>query len=143
MKIRKTKRTKRKKKMSDWWSRRLSDSSPRPTQRQETVPPVTPPQRFGIKIPPVQQQPQPVQQHVLDESRPATDQLSMGEAIRMWKGGEAARREGSMTCPACGSRNVFSRAKGTMVNGATPAPRCFECGWNGIYEQGEQSSWAV
>lgn len=82
-------------------------------------------------------------QRVLDETRQPTDNISMGEAIRLWKGGEAARREGNVTCPACGSRNVFSRAKGTMVNGATPAPRCFECGWNGIYEQGEQSSWAV
>lgn len=130
--------------MNDWWSRRLSDSGPRTTQRQEsTSPPLTPPTRFGVHVP--AQAPQPVQtsQRVLDESRQPTDQIPMGDAIRMWKGGEAARREGNMTCPACGSRNVFSRAKGTMVNGATPAPRCFECGWNGIYEQAEQSNWAV
>lgn len=132
--------------MSDWWSRRLSDGSPRPTPRPEAVPPITPPQRWGIQVPaqvPPPQQSVPHNQRVLDESRAPTDNISMGEAIRMWKGGEAARREGNMTCPSCGSRNVFSRAKGTMVNGATPAPRCFECGWNGIYEQGEQSSWAV
>lgn len=132
--------------MSDWWSRRLSDPSPRPASRQEsTTPPVTPPTRFGVHVPVQAPQvaPQQGSQRVLDESRSPTDNISMGEAIRLWKGGEAARREGGMTCPACGSRHVFSRAKGTMVNGATPAPRCFECGWNGIYEQGEQSSWAV
>lgn len=131
--------------MSDWWSRRLGDTSPRPASRPETVPPVTPPTRFGVHVP-VQvpaHQPAVTNQRVLDENRAPTENISMGEAIRLWKGGEAARREGSMTCPACGSRNVFSRAKGTMVNGATPAPRCFECGWNGIYEQGEQSNWAV
>jgi DNA-directed RNA polymerase subunit RPC12/RpoP len=131
--------------MSDWWSRRLADSSPRPAQRQEAAPPVTPPTRFGVHVP-VQapaQQAQSGPQRVLDETRAPTDNISMGEAIRLWKGGEAARREGGVTCPACGSRNVFSRAKGTMVNNATPAPRCFECGWNGIYEQGEQSSWVV
>lgn len=133
--------------MSDWWSRRLADNSPRPAQRQEAAPPVTPPTRFGVHVP-VQTPPanygaQPGNQRLLDEGRPPTDQINMSDAIRLWKGGEATRREGGTTCPACGSRNVFSRAKGTMVNGATPAPRCFECGWNGIYEQGEQSSWAV
>lgn len=132
--------------MSDWWSRRLSDTSPRPPARTEASPPVTPPTRWGIQVPAQAPAPQPQvsgNQRVLDEGRAPTENISMGEAIRLWKGGEAARREGGMTCPACGSRHVFSRAKGTMVNGATPAPRCFECGWNGIYEQGEQSSWAV
>ena len=132
--------------MSDWWSRRLSDTPQRPAQRPEASPPVTPPTRWGIQVP---AQAPPVHpqvagnQRVLDENRAPTENITMGEALRLWKGGEAARREGGMTCPACGSRHVFSRAKGTMVNGATPAPRCFECGWNGIYEQGEQSSWAV
>lgn len=136
--------------MSDWWSRRLSDSPARPAPRTEASPPVTPPTRWGIQVPaqtPAQvppQHPQPSgNQRVLDENRAPTENITMGEALRLWKGGEAARREGGMTCPACGSRHVFSRAKGTMVNGATPAPRCFECGWNGIYEQGEQSNWAV
>ena len=136
--------------MSDWWSRRLSDSPARPAPRPEASPPVTPPTRWGIQVPaqtPAQvppQHPQPSgNQRVLDENRAPTENITMGEALRLWKGGEAARREGGMTCPACGSRHVFSRAKGTMVNGATPAPRCFECGWNGIYEQGEQSNWAV
>lgn len=132
--------------MSDWWSRRLSDTPQRPAQRTEASPPVTPPTRWGIQVPaqaPQVQPPASGNQRVLDENRAPTENITMGEALRLWKGGEAARREGGMTCPACGSRHVFSRAKGTMVNGATPAPRCFECGWNGIYEQGEQSSWAV
>ena len=131
--------------MSDWWSRRLSDNSPRPATRQsETLPPVTPPMRLGIQVPVAQPQQQPqTNQRVLDEHRAPTENISMGEAIRLWKGGEAARREGNMTCPSCGSRNVFTRSKGSTVNGANPAPRCFECGWNGIYEQGDQSSWAV
>jgi transposase-like protein len=70
----------------------------------------------------------------------------MGEAIRLWKGGEAAKKQGDMSCPDCGSQNIFVRtAKGgnTMISGNNPAPRCFECGWNGMYDQGSQSSWAV
>ena len=136
--------------MSDWWSRKLSNQQPRTAPRQEgySSPPITPPVRFGSIQIPAQQQPQPqqTQQRVLDENRAPTDNVSMGEAIRLWKGGEAAKKQGDMSCPDCGSQNIFVRtAKGgnTMISGNAPAPRCFECGWNGIYDQGSQSSWAV
>lgn len=135
--------------MSDWWSQRLSGSTPRQLPRTETsVPPMSPPMRIGIQVPtaPMQQPPNAGNQRVLDESRAPTENISMGEAIRLWKGGEAARKQGDMTCPECGSQHVFVRtAKGgnTTVSGNSPAPRCFECGWNGLYDQGSQSSWAV
>lgn len=136
--------------MSDWWSRQLSNQQPRTAPRQEgySSPPITPPVRFGSIQIPAQQQPQPqqTQQRVLDENRAPTENVSMGEAIRLWKGGEAAKKQGDMSCPDCGSQNIFVRtAKGgnTMISGNAPAPRCFECGWNGIYDQGSQSSWAV
>lgn len=135
--------------MNDWWSQRLSGSAPRqPTRTESSVPPVSPPMRVGVSVPMVQQQQQVTagNQRVLDESRAPTDNISMGEAIRLWKGGEAARKQGDMSCPECGSQHVFVRtAKGgnTMVGGNSPAPRCFECGWNGLYDQGSQSSWAV
>lgn len=134
--------------MSDWWSRRLSDPNPPTTRQVQALPPTSPPIRFPAAVTP-QYQPQPqfqsTSQRVLDESRAPTDNLGMGEAIRLWKGGEAHRKEGHLSCPSCGSKNVFTRVGrgGTMVNGSSPAPRCFECGWNGIYDQGEQSSWAV
>ena len=137
--------------MNDWWSRQLSNPTPRTAPRQDghSSPPIPPPARFGsIQIPVQQQQPQPqqTQQRVLDENRAPTENVSMGDAIRLWKGGEAARRQGDMSCPDCGSQNIFARtAKGgnTMISGNNPAPRCFECGWNGMYDQGSQSSWAV
>jgi len=104
--------------------------------------------RFGITVPAVQpqQQPNAGNQRVLDETRAPNENVTMGEAIRLWKGGEAARKQGDMTCPECGSQHVFVRtAKGgnTTIGGNSPAPRCFECGWNGLYDQGSQSSWAV
>jgi hypothetical protein len=133
--------------MSDWWSRRLSDPNP-PQTREVSLPPTSPPIRFPAAVTPQhQQQPQFQQtsQRVLDESRAPTDNLGMGDAIRLWKGGEAHRKEGHLSCPSCGSKNVFTRVGrgGTMINGSSPAPRCFECGWNGMYDQGEQSNWAV
>jgi hypothetical protein len=133
--------------MSDWWSKKIAGESPTP-QRTSATPPVTPAIRFPAQAQPQQQQQMPSNGHptnVLDPNRAPTEQISMGEAIRLWKGGEAHRKEGGMTCPECGSANVFSRVSrggNTMINGAAPAPRCFECGWNGRYSQADQGSWS-
>lgn len=134
---------------SDWWARKLS-GQPEPP-RPVSTPPVSPPMRTAIRIPtPAQTAPQqyqhqhhqqqPVRTDVLDPNREPNAQITMGEAIRLWKGGEANRRE-NMTCPSCGSDHVFSRSKGTMINGANPAPLCHACGWNGRFEQGAESNW--
>jgi hypothetical protein len=132
--------------MSDWWSKKIAGETPSPS-RNFTTPPTTPALRFPMQQPsaPVQQQ-QQGNQNVLDPNRAPTEQIGMGDAIRMWKGGEAARKEGNMSCPECGSKNVFSRVgrgSNSMINGAQPAPRCFECGWNGKYGQADQSNWGV
>lgn len=122
--------------MSDWWNKKLKGEKPTP---QPTYPN---PSSYSNR--PVQTQ--QTQRQVVEQNLPPNTQLSMGQAIRMWKGGEAHRKEGDMRCPECGSRNVFSRTgKGanSMINGAAPAPRCFECGWNGIYDQASQVNWAV
>lgn len=131
--------------MSDsWWSRQLGNSTPAP---QTSTPPVSPPVRGGIRIPAVVQQPQAVavqthmiQQQVLDPQRDPQSQISMGDAIRLWQGGEAHKRDGG-NCPECGSHLYFSRSKGATVNGASPAPRCYSCGYNERYTQAEQSNW--
>jgi len=127
----------------DWWSRRLQNNQPAPQQRQSL--PVTPPvSPLSVQVP--RQPQQPVQngnQRLLDPRRAPNEQIPMGEAIHLWQGGEATRREGNLSCPSCGSHLVFSRTKGGMVSGNSPAPRCFSCGYNGMYDQGEQSSWAV
>lgn len=132
--------------MSDWWSKKLTGQNPTP-QRTYQTPPTAPPLRIPMPAP--QQQVTPQQQaqnqNVLDPSRAPTDKIDMGTALRMWKGGEAWRKEGGMTCPDCGSIYVFSRTgrgANTMINGASPAPRCYECGWNGMYDQGSQGNWS-
>lgn len=132
--------------MSDWWAKKIAGERPTP-ERTYTTPPTTP----ALRFPTPQAQPhRPLQegerQAVLDPQRQPTEQIGMGDAIRLWKGGEAARKEGNMSCPECGSKNVFSRVgrgSNSMINGAQPAPRCFECGWNGKYGQADQSSWSV
>lgn len=127
--------------MNDWWSKKLTGQQPTP-QRTYQTPPVSPPMTMPMQAP---QQQAPVHQQsgrqdLLDPSRAPTDNITMGEALRLWQGGEAMRKEGNMTCPDCGSIYVFSRTgrgHNTMVNGASPAPRCYECGWNGMYDQAQ------
>jgi hypothetical protein len=145
--------------MSDWWSQKLRQDEPQ--QYGLRLPPVTPqqapqqqqPYQQPMTVPTQQATYQPPvgtvvplyegeRQDVLDPRRDPNSEIDMGSAIRLWRGGEAHRKEGSKHCPECGSRNVFSRVgAGTTVSGAAPAPRCFECGWNGHYTQGLQSSW--
>lgn len=125
--------------MTDWWTKKLTGDTPTP-QRTYTTPPTTPPLRMPMQAP---AQTQPMQapngrQDLLDPSRSPTDQITMGEALRLWQGGEAMRKEGNLTCPDCGGIYVFSRTgrgHNTTINGANPAPRCYECGWNGMYDQ--------
>lgn len=140
---------------SSWWANKLGQQQPR-----------------GIVVPPVQQAPQqrpvpqqvvqqpmqqptmegvPLQQgerqQVLDPRRDSNAEVSMGDAMRLWRGGEAHRTEGNMQCPACGSKTGYTAYSGmgagaARVNGQQPRPHCFECGYNGSYSQGLESNWA-
>lgn len=124
--------------MSDWWSKKLAGEKPT-NSRQSFTHPVT-------HVPVAAQPPTqaPVTQTAQQQQTTAQPE-SFSEALRMGvtNGGEAARRD-TMTCPACGGGYVFSRTKatgGTTVGGNAPAPRCYTCGWNGIYHQGDESNW--
>ena len=82
--------------MSDWWSRKLTGNAPAAPTRTFNTPVSTPP--IGIRqttmaVTPLHSQ-SVAQQQVLDENRAATDQIGMSDAIRLWKGGEAHRRDG-------------------------------------------------
>jgi predicted nucleic-acid-binding Zn-ribbon protein len=135
--------------MADWWSDRLSGKAvqPRAAPREGSTPtlrftPIAPP--TAVEGPPTPQEQYMATQMVTDPDINRNGQVTMGEAIRMWKGGEAHRKEGTNTCPECGSHNVFSRTArhtGNSINGAHPAPRCYECGWNGLYDQGVEANW--
>lgn len=127
---------------NDWWTRRLSSDAPAPAS-SPSLPPITPPMRTAIRIPTQSQQPQASHNsNVLDPTRAENDNIPMGDAIRLWKGSRAMQRE-TMTCPDCGSDHVFSRSNGAGINGASPAPQCYTCGWNGKYSQGDQANWVT
>jgi hypothetical protein len=141
--------------MSDWWSDRLAGKAvvPKTVSVREGS---TPTLRFTPTLPvptPMEGIPTPQAQYMAtqqaihpDQRSDPDSQLTMGEAIRLWKGGEAHRKEPNMICPECGSGNVFGRVAkgaGTAINGAHPAPRCYECGWNGMYDQGMEANWVA
>lgn len=122
---------------SSWWAKKLNNE----------------PARYSLTIP--AQAPSPVRQTVpqqqstgtIDPQRPANAEITMGEAMRIWKGGEAHRKEGHLACPSCGSTTGYTAYSGmaagsVRVNGQTPRPHCFECGYNGSFAQGLESSWA-
>lgn len=126
--------------MSDWYQRKFG----RPTgggQRQ--APPVNAPrQAYGNTTGTnntnqfVQFQQQPTQ---ID---PRTQKVTIGnlwDAMQNWRGGPAHRTDPN-PCPNCGSKNFSARTTGIM-RGPPPAPHCFNCGYNGMFEQGLASSW--
>jgi DNA-directed RNA polymerase subunit RPC12/RpoP len=124
--------------MASWWERKLSGGQ---EENKTSLPPVT----KKYTLPALQRQAAASIQNRTTPTRHTIDaqgQTDMGTAIRMWRGGEAHSVDGHLACPRCGSKNMFSRSNGNTLQKA-PAPRCFECGWNGLYQQAEQASWAV
>ena len=122
--------------MSDWWSKKLAGE--KPSVPRTNLPPPNVPMRFPASV---TAGAQPNQHHGSNEPEP--DSLSAYLRSNKTNGGEAARKE-NQTCPDCGSQYVFSRTgrgQNTTVNGAHPAPRCYECGWNGVYSQANQVNW--
>jgi hypothetical protein len=148
--------------MSDsasWWANKLGNSqqprgitvNPAHIQRIQNPPTYqpSPQQQQPAYVPPMEGVPLQTgeRQHVLDPNRSATEEVSMGEAMRLWRGGEAHRTEGHLACPACGSKTGYTAYSGmaagaARVNGQQPRPHCFECGYNGSFSQGMESNWA-
>lgn len=129
---------------ASWWANKLGQQ-PQPRYGIPVIP--TQPQPVHVPVQqPVQQQPPPAHDpNLLDPTQDRNAEISMGDALRLWKGGEAHRREGHMECPSCGSKTgytAYSGAGNAQINGQRPRPHCFECGYNGSYTQGLQANWA-
>lgn len=60
------------------------------------------------------------------------------EMAGQWQGGKGVAD--AAMCPRCGSDALFSRSTEKKINvntgqTCTPAPICYECGYNGMFEQ--------
>ena len=126
---------------ADWFARKAGN----------TAPAVRRP--LGIQVPaqapaPVVQQPQGGVS--VQEEDVGTEDLSLTDMLagRGTSRGAQATKTETMNCPSCGSRNFFSNRNGGMLvkpeTGEQVAanPKCFECGYNGRFTQGDEASWA-
>jgi hypothetical protein len=125
-----------------WYARHLGGKLP-PPQPQAYQPP---PQNY----PPAQPQGYPQHQNYEGYTQqtpyPSPQQPQINNihdvvsAMGQWQGGEAARTE-TQRCPQCGGNHFFSRAQGAR-RGPPPAPSCFDCGYTGLFEQGDPTTWS-
>ena len=127
-----------------WWDKKLGNAPERQPFAFTVQAPQQQPQPAPVAAQPVQeQQPAPVHtKPVLDPNRPENAEITMGEAMRLWQGGQANRMEGHLACPSCGSSTGYTEYSASLQPGGRPRPHCFECGYNGAYQQGDQANWA-
>lgn len=62
---------------------------------------------------------------------------NFAQAMGFWRGGKGQQEQ--ERCPNCGD-TLWSRTNGKS-RGPAPAPLCYHCGYNGMFEQGQASSW--
>jgi hypothetical protein len=122
---------------SSWYQRRLA-------QMRGTQP-------FQARAP-IPQYPQPQQgyqqqftQPRADPPQPPTPPETMTDLLDLQKHGQALKpgkgaRLNPDPCPNCGG-NLFYADLGLKRRGPPPAPHCFSCGYNELFEQGLESNW--
>jgi len=113
---------------SDWWAKRLGNKP------QQT--PIYPEQQYQQQQYPQQQQQQYPQQQ---QQQPKVTAANLFDAAMTWQGGPATRTE-TQSCPQCGGGHYFSRTNGPS-RGPAPAPMCYDCGYNGMFIQGDPANW--
>ena len=123
---------------AEWYARRLQQQQA-PQQRYVPPPPAYPPQAPQN----YQQQPMPGQHQMPPQTPPpgSVNHQNFMQMASMWRGGPAMRADPG-GCPECGSPRYYSRAK-TVSRGPAPAPHCFDCGFNGLFDQGDPATWGA
>jgi hypothetical protein len=135
---------------ASWYARKVAQmrGTPAPAPYQPRANPGMPPQQWAPQVqrvqtpvPPVQQQPQTYDETTKQESASLTMLLDVQRATGVAKPGQGAKLNPD-PCPNCGL-NLFYADLGKARRGPPPAPHCFNCGFNGLFEQGLQSNWGV
>jgi hypothetical protein len=111
---------------SGWYARKFGGQRQQPQPQQMRPPP-------GY-IPQQQMQPQ------VQQAPPKVTIDNLWGAMTTWHGGKAHKIDPD-PCPECGSTRYYSRSGEGVRRGPPPAPHCFDCGFNGMFQQGMASSW--
>lgn len=119
---------------SDWYARRLARGRQAPPQQYQAPPPVY--QQQQMRQPPPGYIPRP------DPHSVKTTIENLWGQMLGWQGGKAHKIDPD-PCPQCGSNQYFSRTGAEVRRGPPPAPHCFSCGFNGMFDQGLASSWSA
>lgn len=106
-----------------------------PQQRQQYQP-----QQYQPYAPQPQYQPPP--QYEQPQQRPPVTIANLWDAMQVWNKGGQAHKIDREPCPQCGSNQFYSRTSGAR-RGPPPAPHCYNCGYNGMFEQGDPTTWGV
>lgn len=122
--------------MSNWFTGKVG-TQPQPLAGGVVLRPVPQQQQ---QAPVYYQQPQQAPQQQPQGAEHSTKQgkVDVEELFRRTDvQGPAARLEGGLRCPSCGSATSYTEYS-QMMGQMRPAPHCYECGYNGKFQQGEQ-----
>ena len=132
-----------------WYARKLAQmrgAPPQPFVQHQPAPVYQPqhqPQGYQQPVPPYQQNYAPAPQaqggpHAQASLTQLLDLQRQGQALNPGKGA----RLNPHPCPNCGGALYFADL-GQKRRGPPPAPRCFNCGFNDLFEQGLESTWVT
>ena len=121
---------------SSWYARKLGQMrGPQGFQQRQPVP------QYQQPVPQYQQNPAP--QPVAPAGSPVPETLSELLDLQQHGAGPKAGKGARLNpdpCPNCGG-SLFYADLGLKRRGPQPAPHCFTCGYNELFEQGLESSW--
>lgn len=128
---------------SSWYARKIAQARGRPAPQYQPQPQSYAP----IGTPTQQWAPAPVQQAPIYSDQAKQGQASLTLLLDVQRNGGLITpgpggRLNQEPCPNCG-RELFYHDYGKKRRGPPPAPHCFNCGYNGLFEQGLESSWAT
>lgn len=123
---------------ASWYARRMAQAQgvARPFQGRAPVP------QYREPVARYQENPQA---YVAPPAAPAAPPETLTEFLELQKHGQALGpgKGGKLNqepCPNCGG-NLFYADLGLKRRGPPPAPHCFTCGYNEMFEQGLESNW--
>jgi hypothetical protein len=118
---------------SDWYARKFGGAQQRPQPQPQYT------QRTYVQgnPAPAEYAPQPMHREPDTQAIRVTPE-NFSAVAGLWKGGQATKTE-QYPCPSCGSNLYYSRSGKSRL--PSPAPHCFSCGYNGLFDQGTPQAW--